>query len=97
MNYRKDKHQNDLSILGFGCMRFARKAGGVDMEKTEEQILYAIQNGVNYFDTAYIYPGSESALGQILEKNKVRDKDSKFGNFFIDKKPRFIIINTIQS
>ncbi|MBQ8214630.1 MAG: aldo/keto reductase [Clostridia bacterium] len=74
MNYRKDKHQNDLSILGFGCMRFARKAGGVDMEKTEEQILYAIQNGVNYFDTAYIYPGSESALGQILEKNKVRDK-----------------------
>ncbi|MBE6896691.1 MAG: aldo/keto reductase [Ruminococcaceae bacterium] len=74
MNYRADKYGNRLSILGFGCMRFSRKMGAVDMEKTERQIMTAIKNGVNYFDTAYIYPGSEAALGEILEKNGVRDQ-----------------------
>ena len=74
MNYRKDKYGNDLSILGFGCMRFPRKMGMIDMEATEEQIMLAYNNGVNYFDTAYIYPGSEVALGEILSKNKIRDK-----------------------
>ena len=72
MHYRKDKYGNDLSILGFGCMRFQRKMGAIDMEKAEKQIVLAIRGGVNYFDTAYIYPGSEAALGEILEKNKVR-------------------------
>ena len=74
MNYRKDKYGNGLSILGFGCMRFSRKMGMIDMEATEEQIMSAIKEGVNYFDTAYIYPGSETALGEILNKNKVREK-----------------------
>ncbi len=74
MNYRNDKYGNGLSILGFGCMRFSRKMGKIDMEKTEKQIMYAIENGVNYFDTAYIYPGSEAALGEILQKNGVRGK-----------------------
>ena len=32
------------------------------------------QLGVNYFDTAYIYPGSEACLGRILEENHCRDK-----------------------
>jgi len=74
MNYRKDKYGNALSILGFGCMRFQRKMGQIDMEKMESQILLAIEQGVNYFDTAYIYPGSEAALGQVLEKHGLRDK-----------------------
>ncbi len=74
MNYRKDKYGNDLSILGFGCMRFQMKMGRIDMEKAERQIIAAIRGGVNYFDTAYIYPGSEAAIGEILEKNGVRDK-----------------------
>ena len=75
MNYRKDKYGKDLSILGFGCMRFPRKkTGKTDMEETEREIMTAINSGVNYFDTAYIYPGSEAALGEILEKNNVRDK-----------------------
>ena len=74
MNYRKDKYGNDLSILGFGCMRFARKMGQIDMEQMETQILLAIEKGINYFDTAYIYPGSEAALGQVLEKHGLREK-----------------------
>ena len=74
MNYRNDKYGNPLSVLGYGCMRFPRKAGKIDLKKTEEQLLFAIQNGVNYFDTAYIYGGSEAVLGEILEKNNLRKK-----------------------
>ncbi len=74
MKYREDKYGNRLSVLGYGCMRFPRKAGRIDMAKTEEQILRAIDKGINYFDTAYIYQGSEAALGEILEKNSLRDK-----------------------
>ena len=72
MHYREDKYGNKLSILGFGCMRFQRKMGGIDYEKAEKQIMLAIGGGVNYFDTAYIYPGSEALLGEVLEKNNVR-------------------------
>lgn len=74
MQYRKDRYGEDLSILGYGCMRFSRKNGGIDVEKTEKEILAAYQAGVNYYDTAYIYPGSEAALGLILERNGLRDK-----------------------
>ena len=74
MNYRKDKYGNDLSVLGFGCMRFQTTAGKIDIAKAESQILAAVEGGVNYFDTAYIYPGSEAALGEIVEKNGLRDK-----------------------
>ncbi|MBQ9878269.1 MAG: aldo/keto reductase, partial [Bacteroidales bacterium] len=62
MQYRKDKHGDELSILGYGCMRFSRKGGAIDLEKTEQELLAAYEAGVNYFDTAYIYPGSEAAL-----------------------------------
>ena len=74
MNYRTDKYGNQLSILGFGCMRFPQKLGRIDMEETEREIMTAYQAGVNYYDTAYIYPGSEAALGEIFEKNNIREK-----------------------
>ena len=74
MNYRNDKYGNPLSILGFGCMRFQRNGSKIDMEKAEKQIMDAYRGGVNYYDTAYIYPGSEAALGEILEKNGIRQK-----------------------
>ena len=74
MNYRCDKYGNRLSILGFGCMRFPNKAGIIDKKETEREIMTAIEGGVNYFDTAYIYPGSEAALGEILERNGLRDR-----------------------
>ena len=38
MQYRKDKNGNDLSILGYGCMRFTRKGSGIDIEKTEKEL-----------------------------------------------------------
>jgi predicted aldo/keto reductase-like oxidoreductase len=74
MQYRIDpKSGNALSVLGFGCMRFPRGVTAqIDAEKTEKLILAAIDGGVNYFDTAYIYGGSEAALGEIWHKHKAR-------------------------
>ncbi len=86
MNYRTDRYGNQLSILGFGCMRFKNKLGKIDMVETEKQIMTAFEGGVNYFDTAYIYPGSEAALGEILEKNGIRDKvyiATKFPHYLV--------------
>ena len=64
MNYRiNPKNGDKLSALGFGCMRFPK-----DEREVERQLIFAIENGVNYFDTAYIYPNSEAILGRILAK-----------------------------
>ena len=74
MQYRCDKHGNLLSILGYGCMRFTKKGNSIDIDKAEQEILAAYRAGVNYYDTAYIYPGSEEALGEIFERNGIREK-----------------------
>ncbi len=74
MNYRKDKYGNDISILGFGCMRLPNHMGVIDMAETERELMTAFNSGINYYDTAYIYPGSEAAIGEIFEKNGIRDK-----------------------
>lgn len=57
-----------VSILGFGCMRLPRKGRKIDEDRAERQIISAIDQGVNYFDTAYLYPGSEAVLGKVLAK-----------------------------
>jgi len=88
MNYRLDKYGNKLSALGFGCMRFQQKLGHIDLEKAERQILLALEKGINYYDTAYIYPGSEAALGQIFEKHKIRDR-----LYIATKLPHYLIKN----
>ena len=74
MQYRKDRAGNSISVLGFGCMRFSRKGTGIDYQAAEEQVLRAIDLGVNYFDTAYLYPGSEELLGEVLDRNACREK-----------------------
>ena len=86
MQYRKDKNGTELSILGYGCMRFSRKGGSIDVDKAEREIMAAYQAGVNYYDTAYIYPGSEAALGQILERNGIRDQV-----YIASKLPQYLI------
>jgi predicted aldo/keto reductase-like oxidoreductase len=74
MQYREDKYGNKLSVLGFGCMRFTQKGGRIDIEKAEKELIAAYKRGVNYYDTAYIYPGSEAVIGEIFERNGIRDK-----------------------
>ena len=74
MQYRKDKSGRELSVLGFGCMRFTKKGNALDLEKAEKEIMAAFRAGVNYYDTAYIYPGSEALLGTVLKRNGIREK-----------------------
>ncbi|NLI91320.1 MAG: aldo/keto reductase [Peptococcaceae bacterium] len=75
------KNGDELSILGFGCMRLPTKNMGVDEPRAIALIRDAIKKGVNYFDTAYFYHRgkSESLLGKALaggyrEKVKVATK-----------------------
>lgn len=71
MNYRTNiKNGDQLSTLGYGCMRFPTKGNSIDEKAAEKLIISAIEQGVNYFDTAYIYHfgKSESFLGKVLAK-----------------------------
>ncbi|WFA07614.1 aldo/keto reductase [Tissierella sp. Yu-01] len=79
MQYFKFTKDNiEISPLGFGCMRFPvidNNLSNIDEKKSEEMIRFAIDNGINYFDTAYNYHSgsSEIFLGKVL-KNGLRDK-----------------------
>ncbi len=86
MQYRNDKHGDPLSLLGFGCMRFTKKGGSIDVDKAEREIMAAYRAGVNYYDTAYLYPGSEAAIGEIFERNGIR-KDIRIAT----KLPQYLI------
>jgi predicted aldo/keto reductase-like oxidoreductase len=69
VQYRTIEKTGDrLSILGFGCMRLPQKKGKIDEERAARQILHAIDNGVNYIDTAFNYHDgkSEPFLGRAL-------------------------------
>jgi predicted aldo/keto reductase-like oxidoreductase len=75
MQYRIDKKSGrKLSVLGLGCMRFPKNLGNIDLKKAENIVLSSINKGINYFDTAWMYPGNEEALGVILDRNRIRDK-----------------------
>lgn len=90
MQYRKDKKGNDISILGYGCMRFSKKGAGIDIDKAEREVMAAIRHGVNYLDTAYIYPGSEAAVGEILHRNQCR------GSIYLATKLPHYMIKSIE-
>lgn len=69
MLYRRmESTGDDLSILGFGCMRLPQKAGRIDEERAARQLRSAIDRGVNYIDTAYPYHmgTSEPFVGRAL-------------------------------
>jgi predicted aldo/keto reductase-like oxidoreductase len=69
----------NVSRFGFGCMRFPKKeeAGEtvIDQEETTRMIKYALDKGVNYFDTAYVYGGSEVAVGKAFKELDVKRED----------------------
>lgn len=86
MQYRKNRQGEPVSILGYGCMRFTKKGNSIDIDKAEKEVMSAIRGGVNYLDTAYIYPGSEAAVGEILQRNHCREQVS-----IATKLPQYLI------
>ena len=68
-----DFHGEKLSLLGFGTMRLPLVPGGtpadIDEKTTADMVRYAMEHGVNYFDTAYPYHGgmSERVIGRVLK------------------------------
>ena len=74
MRYSTNPKNGDrISQLGLGCMRLPRIGRRIDQEKADEMVASAIELGINYFDTAYVYPGSEEALGKALMSSGKRD------------------------
>jgi len=67
-----NEFKNDkLSLLGFGAMRLPTKADGtIDESATREMVRLSMDNGVNYFDTAYPYHNGESeiVMGKLLKE-----------------------------
>ena len=76
MQYRLiEKTGDELSPIGFGAMRLPLKNGKVNRELAKKQIYHAIDSGINFIDTAYLYGDSETFLGEVLQgeyKDKVK-------------------------
>lgn len=67
MQYRLIKKTGDeISPIGFGAMRLPLKNGKIDRVEARKLIFHAIDNGINFIDTAYLYGESETFLGEIL-------------------------------
>ena len=81
-----DKANISTSKLGFGAMRFPKKENGdIDQTEVNEMIKYAMEHGINYYDTAYVYGdgASEIALGKALKPYE------RSSYFLTDKMPFF--------
>ena len=69
------KNGDEIFPIGLGCMRFPTDKGNIDEEITKEFIMYGIDNGINYLDTAYAYHnGERKELKNIL---KIWDEDTE--------------------
>ena len=66
---------DEVSLLGMGCMRFPQKPGSqgrgapLDQDAVNQMIDYALEHGINYFDTAPAYGDSERATGEALSRH----------------------------
>ena len=63
----------EIRKLGFGMMRLPRKGDAIDIETTKLMVDKFMQAGFTYFDTAWIYPGSEDAVRQALVERYPRE------------------------
>lgn len=59
--------------LGFGLMRLPKKGLFIDVEQVKEMVDLFLANGFTYFDTAYVYPGSEEAIRKALVERYPRE------------------------
>lgn len=61
-----DYFGKDVPKLGFGLMRLPREGLMTDIEQFKEMVDLFIGSGFTYFDTVYVYPGSETATRKAL-------------------------------
>ena len=91
-----------VSRLGFGTMRLPTISSNADIDEVEANKMfeYAIENGINIFDTAYPYHNDilagnghcEEVLGEYLKENNLRDEifiQTKSPTWFIEEKSDF--------
>ena len=75
MQYRVNPRNGDrISALGLGCMRFPGPPGRPDPQQARAIIARAVERGINYLDTAYLYPGNEACVGAALADLGLRDR-----------------------
>ena len=86
MTYRVNHFTKDkVSLLGYGMMRLPKKDGQIDQDMVNQEVDYALAHGINYFDTAPAYRGSEKATGIALSRHPRKSyylatKMSNFGD-----------------
>ena len=100
MTLRENLHGEQVSLLGYGCMRFPTLDGNsgreqdqeLDQEAINRLVDYAIEHGVNLFDTAppYCKGRSEHAVGIALSRHKREEYfvSTKLSNFNSNTWPR---------
>ncbi|MBR3628395.1 MAG: aldo/keto reductase [Elusimicrobia bacterium] len=68
--YTKKFRNLDISAIGFGLMRLPQKLGEPNVAATQAMVDYAMEHGINYYDTAWFYHGGKSELtaGKVLKK-----------------------------
>lgn len=88
MTYRVQRRTKDkVSLLGYGMMRLPQKNRRIDQDMVNEEVKYALEHGVNYFDTSPHYVGdqSETSLGIALKASGFPRKSyyvaTKLSNF----------------
>ena len=74
MLYRKDKYGNEISQLGYGCMRFTRKGSGIDYEKAEKELMLAVERASTIM-TQHIYiREAKNCSGAFLMRTSVEKR-----------------------
>ncbi len=63
----------EIPKLGFGLMRLPKKGLSIDIRQTEQMVDAFLEAGFTYFDTAYVYPGSEAAAKKALVDRHPRE------------------------
>ena len=55
MEYRLDKYNNKISVLGYGCMRFTQKAGKINIKKLQTDTFCSIFNILSFYRIGFCF------------------------------------------
>ena len=77
----------EIKKLGFGLMRLPRTGPAIDIKETSRMVDVFLENGFTYFDTAFVYPGSENATKKALVDRYPRESFTLASKLFAAKIP----------